>query len=385
MMAGGINKKSRGRGQLYCQQCGEKYSLNEPRWQCRCGSVLDIRMEVRFARDKINKRKPTLWRYREALPVRHDAGIISFDEGFTPLVLMRFQGFRVGLKLEFLFPTGSFKDRGATVLVSKINELGIKEVVEDSSGNAGAAIAAYCAAAHIDCNIYVPGSTSAAKLTQMRMYGAKLVRIPGSREEAAEAALKIAQKTYYASHYWNPLFLQGTKTFAFEVWEQLGWEVPANLILPVGHGTLLLGVYTGFGDLKTAGMIEKVPRIFAVQSESCSPLYQAFHRNLDFLPQITEKESLAEGIHIRKPLRWKQLIEAVRVTGGTFLTVSEEEIIGSLKETGRRGFFIEPTSATAVAALEKLTQQNSIDPEELTVIPLTGTGLKTGGKITSRI
>jgi threonine synthase len=384
-MVRSINKKSRGKALLYCQQCGEKYGLNEPRWQCRCGSVLDIRMEARFSRDKIKKRKPTLWRYREALAVRHNAGIISFDEGFTPLILMRFQGFRVGVKLEFLFPTGSFKDRGATVLVSKINELGIKEVVGDSSGNAGAAIAAYCAAAHIGCNIYVPESISAAKLTQMRTYGAKLVRVPGSREEAAQAALKIAQKTYYASHYWNPFFLQGTKTYAFEVWEQLGWEVPVNLILPVGHGTLLLGAYLGFWDLRAAGMIEKVPKIFAVQSESCSPLYQAFHQNLDFLPQITGPESLAEGIHICKPLRWKQLIEAVRVTGGTFLTVSEEEIISSVKEAGRRGFFVEPTSATVVAALEKLTQQNLIDPEELTVIPLTGTGLKTRDKISSRI
>jgi len=385
VMVRSINKKSRGRAQLYCQECGEKYGLNEPRWRCRCGSVLDIRMEARFPRDRINKRKPTLWRYREALAVKDDAEIVSFDEGFTPLVLTRFHGLRVGVKLEFLFPTGSFKDRGATVLVSKINELGIKEVVGDSSGNAGAAIAAYCAAAHIGCSMYVPESVSAAKLTQMRMYGAKLVRIPGSREETAQIALKIAQKTYYASHYWNPFFLQGTKTFAFEVWEQLGWEVPTNLIIPVGHGTLLLGAYIGFWDLKAAGMTEELPKIFAVQSESCSPLYQAFHQNLDFLPEITGKESLAEGIHISKPLRWKQLIEAVRVTGGTFLTVSEEEIISSLKETGRRGFFVEPTSATVVAALKNLTRQNLIDPEELTVIPLTGTGLKTTDKITSKI
>ncbi len=384
-MVKSINKKSSARAQLYCQQCGEKYSLNEPRWRCRCGSVLDIRMEARFPRDKIHKRKPTLWRYREALPIRHDARIVSFDEGFTPLVFMRFQGLRVGVKLEFLFPTGSFKDRGATVLVSKIKELGIKEVVEDSSGNAGAAIAAYCAAGHIGCNIYVPESVSTAKSTQIRMYGAKLVRIPGSREETAQAALKMAQKTYYASHYWNPFFLQGTKTFAFEVWEQLGGEVPTNLILPVGHGTLLLGAYIGFRELKAAGMIEELPKIFGVQLESCSPLYRVFHQNLDFLPEITGKESLAEAIHISKPLRWKQLIKAVRLTGGTFLTVSEEEIIASLKEMGRRGFFVEPTSATVVAALEKLTKQNLIDPEELTVMPLTGTGLKTAHKVTSSI
>lgn len=385
MMVRSINKKKSPRAQLYCQQCGEKYSLKEPRWRCRCGSVLDIRTEARFPRDKINKRKPTLWRYREALPVRHDVRIISFDEGFTPLVFVRFQSYRVGVKLEFLFPTGSFKDRGATVLVSKINELGIKEVVGDSSGNAGAAIAAYCAAARIGCNMYVPESISAAKLAQMRTYGAKLVRIPGSREETAQAALKIAQKTYYASHYWNPFFLQGTKTFAFEIWEQLGGEVPTNLILPVGHGSLLLGAYIGFWELRAAGMIEELPRIFAVQSQSCSPLYQAFHQNLDFLPEITGKESLAEGIHISKPLRWKQLTEAVRVTGGTFLTVSEKEIVSSLKEIGYRGFFVEPTSATVVAALEKLAKQNLIDPEGLTVIPLTGSGLKTTNRITSRI
>jgi threonine synthase len=199
-------------------------------------------------------------------------------EGFTPLEEMNFNGNKVLMKIDYLFPTGSYKDRGATVLISKTRELGIKKVVEDSSGNAGSAIAAYCARAGIRCEIYVPKTTSSGKLAQIQAYGATLRRIQGSRERTAQAAMKAASRIYYASHCWNPFFLHGTKTFGFEIWEQMGWKVPDVIILPVGHGTLFLGAYLGFKELREAGMVKRLPRLVGVQSTFCTPLLQAFRK-----------------------------------------------------------------------------------------------------------
>ncbi len=199
---------------LVCRTCGATYSLDEPRWRCDCDGVLDVEFTPAFDVARIKQRLPTLWRYREALPVRGDANRESFSEGFTPLIELEVVGHPVLVKQEHLFPSGSFKDRGATVLVSKIRELGLSKLVEDSSGNAGCALAAYCARAGIRCEIFVPTDTAEAKLTQIRLYGAQVHRVPGSREDAARAAWVAAQQDYYASHVWNPFFLQGTKTFA---------------------------------------------------------------------------------------------------------------------------------------------------------------------------
>ena len=231
---------------LVCTQCNEKFSLNEKTWKCKCGGLLDIDFKSTFPVDKINRRKPTMWRYREAIPLLDDKHIISFDEGFTPFIDVNVNDKSVLVKQDYLFPTGSYKDRGASVLVSKVKELGVRKVVEDSSGNAGCAIAAYCAKARIDCEIYVPEDTSPGKLAQIQFSGAIVNKIPGSRENTAHAVLKAAEEYYYASHSWNPFFFHGTKTFAFEVCEQLGWRSPDTVILPVGNGTLLLGPLSAF-------------------------------------------------------------------------------------------------------------------------------------------
>ncbi|MGW8286445.1 MAG: threonine synthase, partial [Candidatus Deferrimicrobiaceae bacterium] len=199
---------------ILCQSCGAMFPLNDPRWRCGCGGLLEVRFRARFDKEKILRRKATMWRYREALPVDDDAHVVSFDEGMTPMVPVDLGPGSLLLKLEQLFPTGSYKDRGASVLISKAKEMGVARVVEDSSGNAGCAIAAYAARAGIECEILVPESTSPGKLAQILLYGAALRRIPGSREDTANAALAAAEGTYYASHSWNPFFFQGTKTFA---------------------------------------------------------------------------------------------------------------------------------------------------------------------------
>lgn len=367
---------------LCCCKCKAGYALEEPLWRCPrqgCGGLLDIRFEPAFPLGKIAGRKPCLWRYREAIPIKDDAHIVSFDEGFTPLINVSIEGKQILIKQEQLFSTGSYKDRGASVLISQVKALGIKRVVEDSSGNAGAAIAAYCANAGIECDIFVPETTSEGKLAQISLYGAHLHKIPGSREDTAAAVMLAADKNYYSSHSWNPFFFHGTKTFAFEVCEQLDWRAPDTVILPVGNGTLLLGAWIGFNELKRAKVIAKIPTLIGVQSANCAPLYHAFKENLQEVPTITGEKTLAEGIAIASPIRGKQILDAVRNSNGHFITVTEEEIKEALLEMCGKGYYIEPTSASTIAGIKKYLRLCNHRNEELIVSAFTGHGLKSRG------
>jgi threonine synthase len=357
---------------LRCQSCHNEYSSSTPIWKCDCGGLLKLDFHARFPLDKIQKRKPSLWRYREALPIEEDTSIVSFDEGFTPLVKEQFFGKKVFLKQDHLFPSGSYKDRGASVLVSKIKEMGIKKVVEDSSGNAGAAIAAYCAKATIECHIYASEKTSSEKLIQIEQYGAYLHKIPGTREDTAKAALHQGQTTYYASHSWNPYFFQGTKTCIFEIVEQLGWNVPDKIILPVGNGTLLYGVYIGLKELQKENIIDTLPKIIGVQAENCAPLVNAWKMHSGTVNFQEKKETIAEGIAISNPIHGKDILSAVKETNGDIIGVKENEILGALLSTLRKGYYIEPTSAVAIAGFKNYP----IKQDEIVVLPLTGHGLK---------
>jgi threonine synthase len=364
---------------LVCIDCRREYSSRERIWKCLCGGLLDLRFRPSFPIAKIRSRKPTLWRYREAIPIEEDRHIVSFDEGFTPLLPVEIAGRPVWIKQDHLFPTGSYKDRGAAVLVSKAKELGVKSVVEDSSGNAGCAIAAYCAKGDISCRIFVPADTSPAKLAQIEFYGAALHRIPGSREETARAVLQAAESRYYASHSWNPFFFHGTKTFAFEICEQLGWKPPDAVIVPVGNGTLLLGAHLGFRELRETGVIERTPKIIAVQSAHCAPLSRAFRLGLKTVPSIQKQDTLAEGIAIAEPMRGPQILEAVKISGGKFIEVGDDEVKKALIKLARKGFYVEPTAAATVAAIPKYLNRSR--KEEVTVSVLTGHGLKSTEKI----
>lgn len=363
---------------LVCNRCAQTFPLDYPHWRCTCGSMLDIALTPAFDPAAVCGRKPTLWRYREALPIVDDADIVSFDEGLTPLVSVDFGGTSVLVKQDQLFSTGSYKDRGAAVLVSHLKALGVRQVVEDSSGNAGCAIAAYCARARIACTIYVPASTSPGKLAQLREYGATLVKVPGSREDTARATLQAAENIYYASHSWNPFFFQGTKTFAYEVCEQLGWRAPDSIVLPVGNGTLLLGAYIGFTELLQAGVISRLPKLIGVQAAVCAPLYAAF-QGQQVRSQAAPEQTLAEGIAIANPIRGQQILQAVRHTSGHFLLVTEQEIAASLMDMGKQGFYIEPTSAAAMAGVRKYLE--SLTEQEQIVSVFTGHGLKSTGKM----
>lgn len=367
---------------LICTSCSKEYSVDDPVWKCSCGGILNLNLSPVFTIDQIELKTFGMWRYRKTIPIDSNKNIVSFQEGFTPLLEIETGKGRIYIKQDHLFPTGSYKDRGASVLISKVKELGIKKIVEDSSGNAGASIAAYCAKAEIECDIYVPDSTSAGKLAQIEMYGANLFKIPGSREKTAEAVMNAADNIYYASHSWNPWFFQGTKTFAFEVCEQLEWKSPDTVILPAGNGTLFLGAYIGFKELLESGIINKMPNMVAVQSSNCAPLYKSYIDKLTQPSKIKSVLTLAEGIAIAEPIRGSQILEAVNKSNGEIISVSEEEIEHSLNNMMSRGYYIEPTSAAVIAGAIKY-QIDNIDTlqDKILITVFTGHGLKSTDKL----
>ncbi|MBM4429332.1 MAG: pyridoxal-phosphate dependent enzyme [Chloroflexi bacterium] len=364
---------------LYCSVCGRTYPLDTRLWLCECGGTFEVKGAPAFSHQAIRTKEPTLWRYRPLLPVEQDTNIVSLGEGFTPLLETKVHGVPVFCKLEFLSPTGSFKDRGTTVLVSLLQEMGVKEVVEDSSGNAAASLAAYCARAGIRARIFVPAHASPAKLAQIAVYGAELVAVEGPREASAQAAQHAASKgppgsrAYYASHNYSPFFVEGTKTFAYEIWEYLG-AAPHNLFFPLGNGSLLMGAYRGFSELKEAGLVDRVPRLFAVQAEACSPFYQAYQQGWEDTQPVPPGQTIAEGIRIAQPVRGRLVLQAIRETEGAVFTVGEAEIVDARKALAGVGLYVEPTSATVAAAFHKM--QHTLAPQEITILALTGAGLK---------
>lgn len=366
---------------LLCTACGATFDQNDPRWRCDCGGLLDLVFQPAFDPRKVET-SPVhgLWRYRSAIPIRSDDNILTLGEGYTPLLPVVYPEGQLLVKQDQLFPSGSYKDRGATVMMSKVREMGVTQVVEDSSGNAGCAVAAYSALGGILCDIYVPASTSAGKLAQIQMYGARLHPITGTRQDTTDAVMSAAEETYYASHVWNPYFFQGTKTSAYEIVEQLGWKAPDTVIVPAGHGTLLLGSAIGFHELAQLGIIDRIPRLVAVQPAHCAPLAAAFDQGLPEAAAVTPIETLAEGISIARPNRARRLLKEVRDSGGHFITVTEEEIEASLKITCLGGCFIEPTSAAIVAGARKYLR-DSVKTGEVVVTTFTGHGLKATDKM----
>jgi threonine synthase len=317
----------------------------------------------------------TIWRYAAALPTRI-AEPVSLGEGMTPLVEADIDGISCRLKLEWFAPTGSFKDRGASVLISHLRSLGITSVVEDSSGNGGAAIAAYGAAAGMAVGIFVPDYTQPAKIAQLRAYGAEVTLVPGTRQDTETAAIQEAERTYYASHNWHPMFLQGTKTLGYEIWEDLGFRAPDNIVIPAAAGSNVLGCDIAFRELLAVGEIAKMPRIFVTQPENCCPVHHALHPEILGGRAPEYSSTVAEGTAIRNPIRLAEMVAAIRGTGGDSTAVAEADIVATAKRLAAKGFYTEPTSAHAVAGLRQLVEAGRIGRDEETVVILTGSGLK---------
>lgn len=362
-----------------CPACGKQYTPDTLVWRCACGSYLDVAPGIGLTREEIDTAEPSLWRYRKALHLAGERPSVYFAEGLTPLVRKEWGGQDLHFKLDYLFPSGSFKDRGSALMINRLAELGVKAIHEDSSGNGGASIAAYAAAAGMDCRIYVPGYTSEGKVVQTHAYGAEVVKVPGTRQDTAQAAVAAAAERFYAGHNWHPLFIEGVKTVAYEIWEQLGYRAPDNVITPASFGSNLLGLFRGFSELHRAGQVERLPRLFACQAANCAPLHALFTRGD---ATVDPKPTVAEGVASAKPLRLREMMRALQETGGQTVAVTEEEITQSLFGLAAgRGLYVEPTSAVAPAGALRLMKASVIKPGEVTVVLLTGSGLKATDKI----
>jgi len=363
-----------------CSRCHRRYALNTLAYKCKCGDAFELEKVLpKLPLGKLKSRANSIWRYREVLPIEKDENIVTLGEGMTPLIKERIFDKEILLKLDYLFPTGSYKDRGASVLVSKIKELGIKIIADDSSGNAGAAISAYCARAGITCEIYCPETASEGKLVQIRLYGAKLNKVPGSREDTTKAIQERAKKVFYASHNWNPLFIEGTKTVFYEICEQLDWKVPDSIITPVGYGSIILGVAWAGKELMEMGVIDHLPKLVAVQTKAIPPIYEAFRKGEAKVTPLTQVgHTYAEGIACTNPIRGEEILKAIRETDGEVIKVSEEEIAEGIKILAQKGIYVEPTSAVVVGAIKK---SHKVEEGKTNVVILTGSGLKATDKM----
>jgi len=363
-----------------CSRCHRRFAVDTLAYRCQCGGAFELeKTPPKLAIGRLRSRVNSIWRYREALPIIKDENIVTLGEGMTPIIKARIFDKEVLLKLDYLFPTGSFKDRGASVLVSKIKELGIKTVIDDSSGNAGAAIAAYCARAGITCEIYCPESASGGKLIQISLYGAKLNKIPGSRQDTAKVVQEKAKEVFYASHRANPFFMEGVKTVFYEICEQLDWKVPDSIIMPVGSGSTMLGIALAGSELKDMGVINNLPKLVGVQTEAFPPIYEAFVKGeTKVTPLAQGRHTYAEGLANPNPIHGEQILKVLRETDGEVIKVSEEEIAEGINILAQKGIYVEPTSAVVVGALKKSLK---VEEGKTNVVILTGSGLKATDKM----
>lgn len=330
---------------------------------------------VAFDPAAVDRGAPGLWRYRAFLGLPDGAPALTLGEGWTPLVPGRLDGAQIRFKLEFAQPTGSYKDRGFAPLFASLSADGIQAVVEDSSGNAGASAAAYGAAAGIDVTLFLPGDAAAgARTAQALAYGAKVDAAAGSRAEAAgraEAAVRAG--AVYASHVRHPVYLAGLRTIAFEIFEQLG-RAPDDVVVPVGHGGLLLGLALGFDALVAGGCVERAPRLHGVQAAAAAPLAAAFARGAASPAAVAPSPTCARGIAIGDPPRGAAVLAAVRRSGGSLSALDEDSIRTAHAALARRGWYVEPTSAVVAPVARRLAEAGPAGRSVVAV--LTGSGLK---------
>lgn len=360
---------------ITCSVCG-KPSKNLLDYKCPvCGQPLIVGQNRKFETGQIYKQNHSLWRYAKFFPYAKNSELVTLGEGWTPLV--KFAD-NVNFKLENLNPTGSFKDRGSTTLISALHkpvEAAKGYIAEDSSGNAGASIAAYAARAGLKAKIYVPKTVSGPKLNQIQFYGAEIVKVSGSRSRVAEEAQKPEKRKFYVGHILHPLFRDGIRSLAYEIAEQLDWRAPEQVYLPASAGTLLLGVLDGFKHLTDSGVIDTMPHVVACQTSQVSPLYHRL-KNLDYHPP--EKiVSIADALVSVNPPLLDLMTKQLKEANGDAVMVEENEIRHAFKELASKGFFVEPSSAVAYAGYTKQFRSKEKSKNQRVVIVLTGSGLKT--------
>ncbi|MCR5176998.1 MAG: threonine synthase [Anaerovibrio sp.] len=356
-----------------CSKCGKKMSVSTKDPKCSCGGLWDLDfIPPEFSYDDIDRDEWSMFRYRKFMAVDDSWKNVSLGEGMTPVVRL---DDNVLLKMDYFMPTLSYKDRGAAVLVSHCKKIGVDYIVQDSSGNAGNSVAAYAARAGIACEIFVPEGTSPKKINMIRAHGATCTVVPGTRDHCAEVCReKVAREgVYYANHVYNPFFYEGTKTYIYEVLEQLH-RIPGHILIPVGNGTLFLGVIKGLEHLLASGIIDRMPQIIAVQSEYCDPLLKAAADGRDSFVEVNPQPTLAEGIAIGVPMRDKKILEYAYKHKVRFIHAMEKDILKARELLALKGVYCEHTTAANYAAYINYCEKYGTAEDCL--ITMCGAGLK---------
>jgi len=374
-------------GPFICDQCGEEY-VGPVRVIIGLEEVEYDYSGIALTREQVDARADrTIWKFREFLPVRDRESIISLGEGGTPLVRTRNLGKAWGaknlfVKNEGMNPTGSFKDRETSVMISMAKQLGVKTVTITSSGNAGGAVAAYCNAAGLDAICFVPVSFSprGKRATYAAYRPSALIGIKGFYEDVNNISVEMGIKHgwYITNHGYNPYRMEGDKTIAYELCQDLGWKAPDHVIVPTGSGGNLAGEWKGFKELYQLGWIDSLPKMSAIQVEAGAPLVDAVLNNQEkIVPYLEAGDSMADGIISKYDDYAALVLSAIRESGGTAIAVSEEETLAGERELAQKeGIFVEPSSGVAVAGCKKMFEQGKLDKDELVVIIGTANGLK---------
>jgi threonine synthase len=368
-----------------CVGCGTIYPEDVRSYLCgKCGNLLELVKDSPVSRTGLygESREPGIWRYRKALPLEPDVEPVSLSEGHTPLVAVGRMGAKLGLKAlhvknEGQNPSGSFKDRGMTVAVTRAVRGGSRLLVCASTGNTAASMAAYAARAGVTAVVTVPaGKVASGKLAQVYAYGAKMIRVEGDFDAALQITLKVAGEIRELSvmNSVNPYRIEGQKTNAYELYEQLGYKVPDYVVLPVGNAGNISAIWKGFKELREWRISDSLPRMVAVQAAGAQPIVEAFEHGRDSVVPVQPK-TIASAINIGNPASWRKALAAIRDSKGMALAVTDEETIAARMDlASTEGIFVEPASAVPIAAVKKL--RGKIPANATVVCICTGNGLK---------
>ncbi len=378
---------------LRCVSCGREYLPGEVQYTCTdCGDLLgtlDVvydyeSIKRKFSKDILNENRDfSLWRYLPILPVEKTEYIQPLHTGWTPLTRFfqletTFGLRRLHIKDDTRNPTGSLKDRASSIAIARALEGGHKVVTAASSGNAGCSMAAFAACAGIKSYIFVPDTIPRAKLAQLVIFGANVILVKGTYDQSFELCLDASKRWgwYSRNTAYNPYLVEGKKTVALEICEQLNWKIPDKIFVPVGDGCIISGVWKGFCDMHKLGFIDGLPSLVGVQAKGSAPLVEAFEEGRSSVEPIIP-HTIADSIKVGNPRDQVKALRAIRESSGTFISVSDKEIKDAINLLATStGIFAEPAGATALAGLKKAVGERLVDPNERIVILVTGTGLK---------
>jgi len=376
--------------EIICPRCDHRFPLSRLLNLCTCGSPLLVRYDLKkasanFSISSLQGRVSSLWRYRELLPLRDDANLVSLGEGFTPLLPAKSLAGKLGLKRlwikdEAQNPTGSFKDRGLSLAISRAKELGVKKAAIPSAGNAGGSLAAYAARARIEAHVFMPRDTPIANQIEVQQYGARLTLVDGLINDCGRIIneRKTAEGWFDISTLKEPYRVEGKKTMGYEIAEQLNWTLPDVIIYPTGGGTGLIGMWKAFQEMEELGWIgSKRPRMVSVQASGCAPIVKAFGEGRETAEPWQNAKTVASGLRVPQAVADFLMLRALRESNGTALSVSDEEIIAEIPRLGRaEGIFFCPEGAACAAALRRLMQNGWVKPTDEVVLFNTASGLK---------